>query len=250
MKNPLFPLQITVENVQRARDVSIQNSSTKCSVKVQPPCLPSSLSLRRSSIASATFPKCRRPTGDPRIWNAIVRGVMKLFDAQLTAQGVKARLELVDERLAAIRKPTLPNCSARCKTWPLNALDAMPSGGVLTVRTAHSGEFGASGGFGLGLRPHQGGVASACSTPYYTTKQHGTGLGLAIVQSVVSDHGGRISVDSEPGRGSTFRIELENGKSPHRERRPKTRWPLWRAPSAWPGTKRPFATTRLARSNS
>ena len=45
-------------------------------------------------------------------------------------------------------------------------------------------------------------------TPYYTSKQHGTGLGLAIVQSVVSDHGGRISVRSEPGSGTTFVIEL------------------------------------------
>ena len=45
-------------------------------------------------------------------------------------------------------------------------------------------------------------------TPYYTSKQHGTGLGLAIVQSVVSDHGGRIVVQSEPGRGTTFIIEL------------------------------------------
>ncbi len=48
-------------------------------------------------------------------------------------------------------------------------------------------------------------------TPYYTSKQHGTGLGLAIVQSVVSDHGGRIRVESEPGRGTTFVIELQRG---------------------------------------
>ena len=48
-------------------------------------------------------------------------------------------------------------------------------------------------------------------TPYYTTKQHGTGLGLAIVQSVVADHGGKIWVDSEPARGTTFHIELPAG---------------------------------------
>jgi signal transduction histidine kinase len=45
-------------------------------------------------------------------------------------------------------------------------------------------------------------------TPYYTTKQHGTGLGLAIVQSVISDHKGAISVESQPGQGTTFRLEL------------------------------------------
>ena len=45
-------------------------------------------------------------------------------------------------------------------------------------------------------------------TPYYTTKQHGTGLGLAIVQSVVADHHGSIVVESEPGKGTLFRIEL------------------------------------------
>src|ERR1022692_3762453 len=47
--------------------------------------------------------------------------------------------------------------------------------------------------------------ASACSL---TSKPHGTGLGLAIVQSVISDHGGRISVRSKSGRGATFVIEL------------------------------------------
>jgi two-component system, NtrC family, nitrogen regulation sensor histidine kinase NtrY len=50
-------------------------------------------------------------------------------------------------------------------------------------------------------------------TPYYTTRQHGTGLGLAIVQSVVADHSGRVWVDSMPGRGSTFHIELPRTQS-------------------------------------
>jgi len=45
-------------------------------------------------------------------------------------------------------------------------------------------------------------------TPYYTTKQQGTGLGLAIVQAVVSDHHGTISVTSDEGRGTSFKIEL------------------------------------------
>jgi signal transduction histidine kinase len=58
---------------------------------------------------------------------------------------------------------------------------------------------------GEGLTPEE---CDRLFTPYYTTKQHGTGLGLAIVQSVVSDHKGTIAVHSEPGKGTTFRIEL------------------------------------------
>jgi signal transduction histidine kinase len=58
---------------------------------------------------------------------------------------------------------------------------------------------------GSGLTPEE---CQQIFTPYYTSKEHGTGLGLAIVQSVVSDHGGRIRVQSEPGKGTTFTIEL------------------------------------------
>jgi two-component system NtrC family sensor kinase len=131
-----------------------------------------------------------------------------LFLAQLRAPErapIECKLEFAEPMETIAADPDLLHRAI--SNLVLNAMDAMPHGGTLTLRTCQQGELSyvevCDTGTGL--------TAEECErlfTPYYTSKPHGTGLGLAIVQSVISDHGGRISVRSESGSGTTFVIEL------------------------------------------
>jgi len=95
----------------------------------------------------------------------------------------------------------------------LNALDAMPGGGEL--RIALSAEDGTEvvriSDTGTGIRPEH---RSRIFDPFFTTKGvgKGTGLGLSISYAIVKEHDGRIDVQSEVGRGSTFIITLPIGR--------------------------------------
>ncbi len=91
----------------------------------------------------------------------------------------------------------------------LNAVQSMEQGGELRVaaRTVAGGEAVevTIGDTGCGMDPE---TMEQVFYPYFTTREGGTGIGLAISQKIVSDHGGTIRMESEPGRGTLVTIEL------------------------------------------
>jgi PAS domain S-box-containing protein len=88
-----------------------------------------------------------------------------------------------------------------------NAIQAMPDGGTLSVKTDLKGSdieiVFTDDGVGI-----SGEKLGKVFDPYYTTKKSGSGLGLMIVYKIVKDHNGKIEIDSEPGEGAKVKITL------------------------------------------
>jgi len=94
----------------------------------------------------------------------------------------------------------------------LNAAQASSPGGAVTVKTRAAGGMAEISVIdrGSGIDANNLG---AIFNPFFTTKPQGVGLGLAIVSKIVDEHGGKIAVESEPGKGSVFQVLLPMNSS-------------------------------------
>ena len=99
----------------------------------------------------------------------------------------------------------------------LNARDAMPDGGRLRVRTRASADGPSAhimvSDTGVGMSADQ---AKQVFDPFFTAKgpRRGTGLGLAVCYGIIQEHSGTMSVESSPGEGATFHIEIPLARKP------------------------------------
>jgi signal transduction histidine kinase len=122
------------------------------------------------------------------------------------ARIASARLELSQE----LGQPPLVRAAASelltaVVNLVLNAIEAMPDGGHVVVRTGADagGSFVEVADDGPGMPPE---VERRVFEPFFTTKAEGTGLGLAMVYAFVERQGGKLTLTTAPGQGTTFRL--------------------------------------------
>jgi signal transduction histidine kinase len=205
LKNPLFPLQLTVENLVRARalpeaefDEVFRESTQTLSMEIA--------NLKTIIGRFSDFSKMPKPELERIDAKDAVERVCSLYEAAGQNEAkIRFDVELSAEPMPLDADPELLHRAL--SNLVLNAMDAMPEGGTLTLSAKPRGDRVEIriADTGAGLTPEE---CERLFTPYYTTKQHGTGLGLAIVQSVVADHAGTIAVESRPGGGAIFVIAL------------------------------------------
>jgi two-component system sensor histidine kinase PilS (NtrC family) len=114
----------------------------------------------------------------------------------------------------------------------LNATQAMPEGGEIRVEAERTRQRPDQSSVSWRVRDSGRGIAAEnlrrIFDPFYTSRQGGTGLGLAIVHRIVENHGGRVHVQSEPGKGTVFEIELTDSSDDVPEadlgETPRTQW--------------------------
>jgi two-component system, NtrC family, nitrogen regulation sensor histidine kinase NtrY len=206
LKNPLFPLQLTVENMVRARQLSPAEFNEVFEESTET--LKAEIANMKTIIGRfSDFSKMPRPQEARIDARDVIHRAVALYEPSLKEreQPIQLRTEIANDPLTISADAELLHRAL--SNLILNAIDAMPEGGTLSV-SAHRKDGAVRirvSDTGKGLTPEE---CERLFTPYYTTKEYGTGLGLAIVQSVVADHRGTISVESSSGAGASFVIDL------------------------------------------
>ena len=155
------------------------------------------------------FSRARHPHPVPVNVSEVVEAAARLLSHQRRSAQVELRVEMESDL------PLVSGDEGQLQQAVIilaeNGIDAMPAGGTLTMRARRDAGEGAVlvevCDTGIGISPEN---LEKIFDPFFTTKEvgRGTGLGLAVCYGIVTEHGGRIVVDSTVGRGTQFTISL------------------------------------------
>jgi signal transduction histidine kinase len=207
LKESIFPLHMAAEDMVNAREETSERfdeiffeSTTAMRAELD--------RLKGIAARFGEFGRMTRPRPGPVNVNEIARAALKALEPQFHAAGrppVTPEVHLGEPEPVIEADPD--QLRAALENLLLHCLEAMPSGGTLAIRTRESDaavriEVAAKGA-SLNTEDCQ-----RLFVPTGATPEGMTGLGLATTQAVVADHGGRISAESAPDSGATFRLEF------------------------------------------
>jgi PAS domain S-box-containing protein len=145
--------------------------------------------------------------------NDVVTKTLELLRPEIENRGIAVKTRFARQLTATLIDAT--QIQQVLMNLMKNASQAMTTGGTLTLQTGEN-----SDGVWVSVADTGGGIPqeqiNRIFEPFYTTKKKGTGLGLMIVQRIVRAHNGRIELESNVGKGTTFRVWL-----PLHERKPR-----------------------------
>ena len=203
IRNPLAGIGAAVEVLAEENNLNGQRTEIVAEIRQQ------ITRLNRTLHDLLEFARLR----DPEIAPCDVHGFIRPMLALVRPDAQKFHVK-IEERFAA----DLPHICADAGQMQqallnilLNAVQAMPGGGTLAVSTETIQRDG-SEFVRINVRDTGVGIArqhlAKIFLPFFTTKHRGTGLGLSITRTIIEKHHGTIAVQSEPGNGTTFTLEL------------------------------------------
>jgi signal transduction histidine kinase len=137
--------------------------------------------------------------------NKIVADILELLRPQLEANQVEVRLSIGEQATHIMLDET--SMRGALMNLLLNAIEAMPNGGMLSIAVNQSDEM-----LQLEIADTGHGIAEdevkKIFEPFFTTKEQGLGLGMPYAKKIIDQHGGKISISSELGKGTRISIVL------------------------------------------
>ena len=201
IRNPLGSLKGFLQYFQRKLPLDAQDK-TYLSVMIQEV-------DRLNAVVSnlLEFARPKEPTLQECDVTEILRHALTLLAQDAAAKQARIRRDFPDELpLMSLDRDQITQALLN---FLLNAIQAIDADGEIRVSASVSADSGSMditiGDTGAGIAPDD---LPRIFDPFFSTKKQGNGLGLAIAHAIIERHRGEISVESEPGRGATFRVRL------------------------------------------